>query len=109
VRSPRAGELAAAERGDTGRIVILDDVEGGAQLAKYDGLGLDAVALLETRIAHLDRHYCGWAVVLRQNRLQHLCAEGVSAPGDLEGKLRSQRADAFGTGTLPLRPHQPQV
>jgi hypothetical protein len=42
-----------------GRIVILDDVEGGAQLAKYDGLGLDAVALLETRIAHLDRHYCG--------------------------------------------------
>jgi hypothetical protein len=64
---------------------------------------------LTPRIAHLDRHHCGWAIVLGQNRLQHLRAEGVSAPGDLEGKLSSQRADALGSGTLPLRPHQPQV
>jgi hypothetical protein len=33
----------------------------------------------------------------------------VAAPSDIEGKLSSQRANALGTGALPVRPHQTQV
>jgi hypothetical protein len=35
-------------------------------------------------------------------------ADRVAAPSDIEGKLRRQRANAPGTGALPL-PHQAQV
>ena len=82
---------------------------GAAQLLKHDGLRFDAVALLKPDIAHLDGHDSGRAIVLRQDRLEHLRANRVAASSDIEGKLRSQRANALGAGALPLRPHQTQV
>jgi hypothetical protein len=84
--------------------VVSKDVQRGPQLLQYDRLGLYAVPLLEPSIAHLDRHDSGRAVMLRQNRLEHLRADRVSAPSDLEGKLRSKRANTLRAGTLPLRP-----
>jgi hypothetical protein len=89
--------------------VFGDDRQRAAQLLKHDGLRFDPVALLQPDIAHLDGHDSGRAIVRRQDRLEHLRANRVAAPGDIEGKLRSQRANALGTGALPLRPHQPQV
>ena len=98
-----------ANRRDARRFVFLDDRQRAAQLLKHDGLRFDAVALLEPDIAHLDGHHSGRASVLRQHRLKQLRANRVAAPSDIEGKLRSQRANAPGTSTLPLRPHQTQV
>jgi hypothetical protein len=89
--------------------VFLDDRQRATQLLKHDGLRFDAVALLKPDIAHLDGHDSGRTIVLRQDRLEHLRANRVAAPSDIEGKLRSQRANALGTSTLPLRPHQTQV
>jgi hypothetical protein len=89
--------------------VFLDDRQRAAQLLKHNGLRFDAVALLKPDIAHLDGHDSGRAIVLRQDRLEHLRANRVAAPSDIEGKLRSQRANALGNSTLPLRPHQTQM
>jgi hypothetical protein len=89
--------------------VFGDDRQRAAQLLKHDGLRLDAVALPKPNIAHLNGHDSGRAIVLRQVRLEHLRANRVAAPSDIEGKLSSQQANALGTSTLPLRPHQTQV
>jgi hypothetical protein len=89
--------------------VCLDDRQRAAQLLQHDSLRLDAVALLKPDVAHLDGHDSGRAIMLRQHRLQHPRANRVAAPSDIEGKLRSQRANAPATSTLPLRPHQTQV
>lgn len=83
--------------------------EWDGELLKHNGLRFDAVALLKPDIAHLDGHDSGRAIVLRQDRLEHLRANRVAASSDIEGKLRSQRANALGAGALPLRPHQTQV
>jgi hypothetical protein len=99
----------AANRRDTRRFVFLDDRQRIAQLLKHDGLPCDAVALLGPDIAHLDGHDSGRASVLRQHRLEHLRANRIAGPSDIEGKLKSQRTNALGTSTLPLRPHQTQV
>jgi hypothetical protein len=89
--------------------VFLDDRQRAAQLLKHDGFRFDAVALLKPDIAHLDGHDSGRAIVLRQDRLEYLRANRVAASSDIEGELRSQRANALGTGALPLWPHQTQV
>jgi hypothetical protein len=89
--------------------VFLDDRQRAAPLLKHDGLRFDVVALLKPDIAHLDGRDSGRAIVLGQDRLEHLRANRVAAPSDIEGRLRSQRANVFGTGALPLRPHQTQV
>jgi hypothetical protein len=89
--------------------VFLDDRQRAAQLRKHDGLRFDAVALREPDIAHLNGQNSGRASVLSQDRLKHLRANRVAPPSDIEGKLSSQRANALGTGALPLRPHQTQV
>jgi hypothetical protein len=44
-----------------------------AQLLKHDGLRFDAVALLEPDISRFDGHDSGRAILLRQDRLEHLC------------------------------------
>jgi hypothetical protein len=99
----------AANRRDARGFVFGDDRQRAAQLLKHDGLRFDAVALLEPEIAHLDGHDSGRAIVPRQDRLEHLRANRVAAPSNIEGKLRKQRANALDTGALPLRPHQTQV
>jgi NAD(P)-dependent dehydrogenase (short-subunit alcohol dehydrogenase family) len=99
----------AANRCDARRFVFGNDRQRAAQLLKHDDLRFDAVPLLEPDIAHFDGYDSGRAIVLRQHRLEHLGANRVAAPSDIEGKLRSQRANALGTSTLPLRPHQTQV
>ena len=90
------------------RFVFGDDRQRAAQLLKHHGLRLDAIALLQPDIASRQAPQRS-ASVLRQHHLEHLRANRVAAPSDIEGKLSSQRANAPGTGTLPLRPHQTQV
>ena len=99
----------AANRRNARWFVFRDDRQRAAQLLKHNSLRFDAIALLEPDIAHLDRHHRGRAIVLRQDRLEHLRANRVAAPSDIVGKLRSQRANTLSTGALPLRPHQTQV
>jgi hypothetical protein len=67
-----------------------DDRQRPAQLLKHDLLRFDAVPLLEPDIAHLGGHHSGRAIVLMQDRLEHLRANRVAPPSDIEGKLRSQ-------------------
>ena len=69
----------AANRRDARRFVFGDDRQRAAQLLKHDGLRFDAVALLKPDIAHLDGHQSGRAIVLRQDRLEHLRAAWDSA------------------------------
>jgi hypothetical protein len=75
VRERRHAHRAlAAEGRDACRIVFTNDLQGGAELVEEDSLRLDAVALLESRIAHLDRNDSGRTIVLRKYGLEHLGA-----------------------------------
>ena len=82
---------------------------GALVVRSTSGLNTLPSRLLEPDIADLDGHDSCRAIVLRQDRLEHLRANRVAAPSDIEGKLRSRRTNALGTGALPLRPHQTQV
>ncbi|HWI01931.1 MAG TPA: hypothetical protein VNT27_16510 [Propionibacteriaceae bacterium] len=103
-----AHRALSAQRDNTGGVVPPDDLEGVAELVNDGALRLDAVHLLQTDVADLDRHRNRGSGVRRQHRLKHRRSHRVPTACHIKREFRGKASHAGGAGALPLRPHQPQ-